>query len=271
MIPNHSPTLNPDIHSSRELSYEAEGNTLPHHVDNLAVAAPFYGANSEHNLAFREPALSLPAGIGARWNQVTGGGTIPQYVESIYPVVPFVSTINEDESFAREFCPSPTYPTWMETGQVTMNNVTAQDGEHATLYNEDMSNVIFEVPSSGIDTPVYPPWIAPELGQAAGWNHSTGMTRTSMPFNGAMGPAGYDHPLFPSFNDPQSAQGALNAMVVRPVVSTPATALEAERRRVHPRKFSCKFCPDGFTSKANRERELPSRFCFYHYIDAPCT
>ncbi len=76
-----------------------------------------------------------------------------------------------------------------------------------------------------------------------------------------MDPVGYNLPPFaPSSNQgqiPQPAQGVnLNAMVVRPKISTPASALEAERRRVHPSKFSCDYCPDKFTSKANRNRKL---------------
>ncbi|KAF4574370.1 hypothetical protein EYR40_005913 [Pleurotus pulmonarius] len=258
MIPNHLPsTLKPNtLHSSPsfgESSYEVGGDILPLH---FTAATTFQGINSEHDPAFREPALSLP-----QWNQVIGVGTTLQHVESTYPAVSFDSTMNEDGNFPREFYPPPTYPTWMdaEPGQVTTNNGTVQDGEHATLWNKDMSNVKSDVPSSGINTlPVYPPWIAPELGQVTGWSHSMGMARTSMPFNGAMGPASHDHTGLPSFSgpsqDPQPVQDFLNAMVVRPVISTPAAAVEAERRRVHPSKFSCKFCPNEFTSKANRDR-----------------
>lgn len=110
------------------------------------------------------------------------------------------------------------------------------------------------------------------MDQVAGWNHSTAIALTSMPFNGAMGPVGYTQPLFPLRSNPgqvrQSVQDVnLDTMVVRRTIATPATALEAERRRVHPRKFSCQFCRDKFTSKPNRESEFLSHFCFYHYFD----
>ncbi|KAF4600455.1 hypothetical protein AB1N83_008935 [Pleurotus pulmonarius] len=252
-LPNHLPstTKSNTPSDSRESSYEAEGNTIPPHLDNFTAATPFHGISSEHDPAFREPAPPLPVGIGAQWNQVTGHGTI---VESIYPPVTFDSTMNEDGYFPRQPYPSPTYPTWIAAapGQVSMamDAIVAQDSENAPLINESMTFNV-EAPSSELG----PPLIYPEV---TGWNHSTVMAFAPMPSKGAMGPVGNNHPLFPSFSDPgqapQPAQGVLNAMVVRPVIGTPATALEAERRRVHPRRFSCDFCPEEFTSKPNRER-----------------
>ncbi|KAG9219565.1 hypothetical protein CCMSSC00406_0008228 [Pleurotus cornucopiae] len=166
---------------------------------------------------------------------------------------------SEDNIFPRELYPMPMYSISTGAGQVTMNGIMAQDGGSAALWNEG-ANVKLEVPSSQLPPPsVYPPWIAPERGQEAGWHHATGMALTSTLFNGAMGSVGDDYPLFPSFSNPGQVRQSvpdinLNTMVLRPTISTPATALEAERRRVHPRKFSCHFCPDEFTSKPNRER-----------------
>ncbi|KAF4574375.1 hypothetical protein EYR40_005907 [Pleurotus pulmonarius] len=258
MIPNHSPsTPKPNTLPL----YRGVGNIFPPHISNLTAATPFHGINSEHD----GPALPFPAQIDDQWSQVTGGGIILYDHESITAAIPSNRTKpdygNEDGILPRESYTPKAYPTWMaaEPGQVTMNNVMAQDSGNAALWDEGMYNVEFEVPSSGLGPhPVYSPWIASEMGQVAGQNHSTGMAIAPMPSNGAMGPVGYGRPLFPSFSDPgqasQPAQGVLNAMVVRPVISTPAAALEAERRRIHPRKFSCKFCPAGFTSKANRDR-----------------
>ncbi|KAG9219566.1 hypothetical protein CCMSSC00406_0008227 [Pleurotus cornucopiae] len=252
----------PNAPPSRELSYTTLGwavdNIIPPEYESLAAAPLFNDAATEHYLAFGKPPLPIPARINSWWSQVDGGRIIPQDVESITPAMSSNCTMPPNggyQSFPREL-----YPMQTGAGQVTANGIMAQDGGSATLWNEG-ANVKFEVPSGQLPPPsVYPPWIAPERGQEAGWNHATGMALTSMSFNGAMGPVGYSYPLFPSFSTPGQVRQSvpdvnLNAMVVRPTISTPAAALEAERRRVHPHKYFCHTCPDGFTSKANRDRE----------------
>ncbi|KAL4261676.1 hypothetical protein AB1N83_008942 [Pleurotus pulmonarius] len=145
---------------------------------------------------------------------------------------------NNLEAPSREGYPVPTYPAGIAAGpgEVTLEGFMTQCSGNSTSWNESGPSVQLESFLSQRH-----PFSTPAL------------------FHGPMDPVGYNHPPFPPSSNqgefPQPAQGAnLSAIVVRPRISTPATELEAERRRVHPSKFSCDYCPDKFTSKANRNR-----------------
>ncbi|KAL4252015.1 hypothetical protein AB1N83_014152 [Pleurotus pulmonarius] len=284
----------PDALPSRQASYEYQllGSTtgirmIPPLSETPVAASRFHGAmpDTEHGFALGEPdpPSMFPAGSNARLIQ--NFGLDPQHVGSV-PVMPLNSNRPNSEYniFPIEFHPWPTAIPWIapEAGQATLNDPVARDGDYTTLRDGNMPTVV--PPREVYPVTTYPAGIATELsevtlegfmtrgsGNSTLWNEGGPSVQPESPmserrpfstpalFHGPMDAVGYNYsPFLPSSNQgqmPQPAQGVnLNARVVRPKIGTPASALEAERRRVHPSRFHCDHCPDKFTSKANRDR-----------------